>query len=76
MREADQTGVYFLVPMLQRGNAVSDAPASRDAGASRNGFPRWSMGIRKRKFQIGINRVLNAKPEFYWFLHQNRLLRT
>ena len=31
----DESGrcYIFLIPMLQRGNAVCDAPASRDAGA-------------------------------------------
>jgi hypothetical protein len=28
---------------LQRGNAASDAPASRNAGAFQDEFPRWSV---------------------------------
>ena len=36
-----------LVPTLLRGNAVGDAPASRNAGALQDEFPRWSVGTRK-----------------------------
>ncbi len=33
-----------IVPTLWRGNAVVDAPESRNAGALLNEFPRWSVG--------------------------------
>ncbi|MDP2901504.1 MAG: BREX-1 system adenine-specific DNA-methyltransferase PglX, partial [Methylovulum sp.] len=33
-----------IVPTLQRGNAAGDAPASRNAGASPDEFPRQSVG--------------------------------
>ena len=35
-----------IVPTLRRGNADSDAPASRNAGALPDEFPRWSVGTR------------------------------
>ena len=36
-----------IVPTLRRGNADSDAPASRNAGALPDEFPRWSVGTRR-----------------------------
>jgi len=35
----------LIVPTLQRGNAACDAPASRNAGAFSNEFPRraWEL---------------------------------
>ena len=33
----------YVVPTLQRGNAASDAPASRNAGALPDEFPRRSV---------------------------------
>ncbi|MDP2903816.1 MAG: hypothetical protein Q8N96_12055, partial [Methylovulum sp.] len=35
---------HDIVPTLQRGNAACDAPASRNAGALPNEFPRRSVG--------------------------------
>jgi hydroxypyruvate reductase len=47
--EAEKLAIYAanIVPTLQRGNAAVDAPASRNAGALRNKFPRQSVGIIK-----------------------------
>ena len=36
-----------IVPTLQRGNAAVDAPASRNAEALPDEFPRWSVGTMK-----------------------------
>ena len=39
----------FLVPKLQLGDNALEAPASRlsrEAGASKNRFPSWSLGTR------------------------------
>ncbi|OQK16213.1 hypothetical protein AU255_14025 [Methyloprofundus sedimenti] len=41
---------FVIVPTLQRGNAVSDALASRNAGALPNAFPRQSVGTIKAAF--------------------------
>ncbi len=47
--EADKLARYAssIVPTLQRGNAAVDAPASRNAGALLNEFPRQSVGTIK-----------------------------
>jgi hypothetical protein len=42
----------MIVPTLQRGNAVPDAPASRNAGALRPEFPRRSVGTIKKRIQL------------------------
>jgi type II restriction/modification system DNA methylase subunit YeeA len=42
---------FDIVPTLQRGNAASDAPASRNAGALPNAFPRQSVGTIKAAFE-------------------------
>lgn len=39
-----QQNTLSIVPTLQRGNAYSDAPASRNAGALQTEFPRRSVG--------------------------------
>jgi len=36
----------LMAVTLRRGNADSDAPASRNAGALPDEFPRWSVGTR------------------------------
>ena len=40
-----------IVPTLQRGNAVTDARASRNPGALPNAFPRQSVGTIKAAFE-------------------------
>jgi type II restriction/modification system DNA methylase subunit YeeA len=44
------TSETSIVPTLQRGNAESDAPASRNAGALPDTFPRQSVGTIKAAF--------------------------
>jgi len=38
----------LIVPTLQRGNSSGNAPALRDAGASKAAFQRWSVGTISR----------------------------
>ena len=45
---------HLLVPTLRRGNAAIDAPASRNAGALRNEFPRRSVGTREKDNGAGL----------------------
>ncbi len=42
--EKPYSGLPAIVPTLRRGNAASDAPASRNAGALPDEFPRRSVG--------------------------------
>jgi hypothetical protein len=42
---------FSIVPTLQRGNAVTDAPASRNAGALPDAFSRQSVGTIKAAFE-------------------------
>jgi len=44
--ELNDIAPHPIVPTLRRGNAVSDAPASRNAGALLDEFPRRSVGTR------------------------------
>ena len=47
----------LMAVTLQRGNAASDAPASRNAGALPDEFPRRSVGTRRppvRSVNIGL----------------------
>jgi hypothetical protein len=42
---------FDIVPTLRRGNAVCDALASRNAGALRHEFPRWSVGTIEKNLE-------------------------
>ena len=55
---------FGIVPTLQRGNAGSDAPASRNAGALPDEFPRRSVGT--------INASTNLEQCFNRWQTQNR----
>ena len=44
VRTAHLKPEYYIVPTLRRGNAAGDAPASRNAGALLDEFPRRSVG--------------------------------
>ncbi len=46
--------------MLQRGNAVCDAPASRDAGASLYEFPRRPWELVNRVGSISADVIFNS----------------
>ncbi len=46
IRQLAKNNSHLIVPTLRRGNVICDAPASRNAGALPDEFPRWSMGTR------------------------------
>ena len=60
-----------IVPTLRRGNAVVDAPASRNAGALQTEFPRSGVGTMKlldstavveNRITGGVGEVTGAIP--------------
>jgi hydroxypyruvate reductase len=62
--EAEQLAIYatqkLIIPTLQRGNAV-DAPASPNAGALPDEFPRQSVGTIKVALLAGGETTVNLK---------------
>jgi hypothetical protein len=64
----------LIVPTLQRGNAVCDAPASRNAGALLDEFPRRSVGTIKIKekdlFESPLIPAFSLREKGYMFWNQ------
>ena len=64
----------LLVPTLLRGNAAGDAPASRNAGALLDEFPRESLGTMHFEFAtlaLGITQDLGVEKEKFMGSYRN-----